>query len=84
MKADVTKKAVSVMSADAATAMGAAILAGVGTGVYGSFSEAVDAFVNVKRSYEPVAANCGAYERGYQTYIALYEKLKDLMHREDQ
>ncbi|MEI6102226.1 MAG: FGGY family carbohydrate kinase, partial [Eubacteriales bacterium] len=41
IKADVTGKTIKVPSTDTATTMGAAILAGVGTGIYKSFDEAV-------------------------------------------
>ena len=42
IKADVTGKVIKVPSSDTATTLGAAILAGVGTGVYHDFKEAVD------------------------------------------
>lgn len=79
IKADVTGKRILVPSADTATALGAAILAGVGTGVYGSFRQAVDETVQIRRTHEPNAENQAAYDRGYDTYRALYEALKSQM-----
>ena len=64
--------------ADAATTLGAAILAGVGTGAYKSFEEAVSAAVTIKRAYEPDEKNRAVYDRGYGVYRALYEKIKDI------
>lgn len=43
IKADITGKRISVPSSDTATTLGAAILAGVGTGLYKSYEEAVAA-----------------------------------------
>lgn len=76
IKADVTGKRILIPSADTATALGAAILAGVGTGIYGSFREAVDATVQIRRIHEPNGETRAAYDRGYKTYRALYESLK--------
>ena len=42
IKADVTGKRIEVPSSDTATTLGAALLAGVGVGVYESFEEAVE------------------------------------------
>ena len=79
MKADVTGKRIVVPSADTATALGAAILAGVGTGVYTDFEQAVRETVQIKREHTPNATLKAAYDKGYQTYRALYENLKNLM-----
>lgn len=80
MKADVTKKTVAVVSADTATALGAAILAGVGTGVYAGFEEAVEQTVNVRRIYRPNPSVYQAYDRNYGVYRSLYENLQGLMN----
>ncbi|RLT25362.1 MAG: hypothetical protein DWI45_00730, partial [Chloroflexi bacterium] len=39
-----------------AAAAGAAILAGIGSGTYATISEALDALVQVERTYEPTPA----------------------------
>jgi len=78
IKADVTGKPIVVPEADAATTLGAAILAGVGTGAYKSFEEAVSAAVTIKRAYEPDEKNRAVYDRGYGVYRALYEKIRDI------
>ena len=82
MKADVTGKEILVPSASTATALGAAILAGVGTGVYKDFQEAVDRTIAVKKSYKPNLENKDVYDRGYGKYLKLYENLKLMMREE--
>mgnify|MGYP003232371721 FL=1 len=59
----------------------AAILAGVGVGMYESFEDAVAQTVQITRRYEPNHANDNVYGKNYETYLALYENLKDLMKR---
>ena len=64
---------------DTATTLGAAILAGVGTGVWKDFEEAARQTIRVKRTVEPDTGKRDVYDRGYETYRQLYEHLKDLM-----
>ena len=79
MKSDMTGKPISVSSSDTATTLGAAILAGVGTGMYGSFDEAVKKTVTVRISHSPDMKNHEIYSRTFKIYLELYEKLKDTM-----
>ncbi|MBR3107728.1 MAG: xylulokinase [Clostridia bacterium] len=79
IKADVTGCAIEVPASDTATTLGAAILAGVGTGVYASFEEAAAKTVSVRRTFKPDASRKEIYDKGYQTYRQLYEHLKDMM-----
>lgn len=81
IKADVTGKDIDIPESDLATTLGAAILAGVGIGVYESFDAAVRETVSVKRSCEHEETDKAAYDRGYDTYRALYERLRDVMHQ---
>lgn len=81
IKADVTGLPVAVPYSDAATTLGAAMLAGVGCGLYSSYEEAVGLTVKQTRIHEPDPRMKAVYDRGYETYLALYENLKDLMHR---
>ena len=53
IKADITGKPIEVPASDTATTLGAALLAGVGVGVYADFDEAVKETVEVKRRHEP-------------------------------
>jgi xylulokinase len=77
IKADITGKPIDVPSSDTATTLGAAMLAGVATGVYKDFDAAVAATVKITRTHEP--ERHAAYDRNYRTYRELYENLRDLM-----
>ena len=81
MKADVTGKKIVVPSSDTATTLGAAILAGVGTGVFSSFEDAVARTVAIKREHLPDMEKFKKYQDSYHTYLLLYENLKGIMHR---
>lgn len=79
IKADVTGKRIVVPATDEATTFGAAILAGVATGVYESFEEAVTKTVSTKRIHEPNAEFASIYQKNYEKYLSIYENLKTLM-----
>ncbi len=79
IKADVTGKEIEVPSSDTATTLGAAILAGMGTGVYESFEEAAERTVAVRRVHRPDPANKAVYDALYARYLQLYAQLKPLM-----
>ena len=81
IKSDVTGKPIVVPSSDTATTLGAAILAGVGVGMYKDFAEAVELTVENKRFHEPNEDNFAVYEKNYQIYLELYNQLKDTMKK---
>ena len=60
---------------------GAAMLAGVGTGLYKDFGEAVSLTVQTRRRHEPNPENREIYEKNYRVYLKLYNQLKELMQR---
>ena len=66
---------------DEGPALGAAILAGVGTGIYGSVREASDAIIKVERSVEPDEEWRKVYTELYQVYKDLYPALKPSFDR---
>ncbi|MDO4622800.1 MAG: xylulokinase [Eubacteriales bacterium] len=79
IKSDITGKPIVVPSSDTATTLGAAMLAGVGTGYYSNYEKAVALTVHDTRSHEPNTANAEVYEKTYETYRQIYENLKGLM-----
>lgn len=81
IKSDITGKPLAVPFSDTATTLGAALLAGVGVGMYESFEDAVAQTVKITRRYEPNMENHEVYKKNYETYIGLYENLKDLMKK---
>lgn len=81
IKSDITGKPIEVPSSDTATTLGAAILAGVGVGLYKDFEEAVNLTVKVTRRHEPNMENHEKYKKNYEMYLAIYENLKDIMKK---
>ena len=81
IKADITGKTIVVPASDTATTLGAAMLAGVGTGFYKDYEEAVKLTVSETRKHEPNEANRAVYDKTYETYLKLYESLKPMMTR---
>jgi xylulokinase len=61
------------------TAMGAAILAGLGTGEFASVTEALDQFVAYDRTFEPDPERHREYQELYGKYRALYPLLQDYL-----
>lgn len=81
IKADITGTEFVVPSADTATTWGAAMVAGVGAGVYKSYEQAVDMTVSIQRRHQPDMDKHAAYEPYYEIYESLYPSLKDAMHK---
>lgn len=79
IKSDITGKPIHVPASDHASTLGAAILAGVGTGVYPDCEQAVKAAIRVRRTHQPDAQKTAVYDRMYQLYLKLYENLKPMM-----
>jgi len=79
IKADVTGCGIEVPGSDTATTLGAAMLAGVGTGVFGSFEEAAAQTVKVRKTFAPDPGAKAVYDQGYETYRKLYERLEGMM-----
>jgi xylulokinase len=83
IKSDVTGKPINVPRSDTATTLGAAILAGVGTGQYKDFQEAVSATLQIVRKHEPDMAGYLKYQQYYGVYLELYDRLKETMSKID-
>jgi xylulokinase len=81
IKSDVTGIPINVAKSDTATTWGAAVLAGVGAGVFNSFSEAMDRSIEIKRVHHPDMNKNEEYKKYYEIYIELYEKLKPTMKK---
>lgn len=77
IKADVTGKVIKVSGSDTATTLGAALLAGVGCGLYGSFREAATRTTRIRRVHEPDMKAHSIYTQYYELYLELYGKLKE-------
>ena len=76
MLADLYDCPVKTVDSKEGPALGVAILAMVGAGIYGSVPEACDAILRTANVQEPVAENVPEYEKYYQMYRKLYPALK--------
>ena len=81
IKSDVTGCPVIVPASDTATTLGAALLAGVGCGIYKDYEEAITLTVRQTRRHDPDPEKKAFYDRAYARYRGLYENLKDFMKR---
>jgi xylulokinase len=81
IKSDVTGKTIKVPTSDTATTLGAAILAGVGVGMYKSFEEAVLETIVITRTHEPNMINHNQYSESMELYLELYEDLKETFRK---
>lgn len=79
MKADITGKTIVVPASDTATTLGAAMLAGVGTGFYRDYEEAVRETVQLTRTHKPDPSEKAVYDKNYETYLELYRSLSGMM-----
>lgn len=78
IQADIYNARVVTTNMEEGPAAGAAILAAVGAGYYGTIEEACDAVLQVKTVTEPIPEHVRRYERYYQTYRSLYPALSRL------
>src|SRR5207253_5401858 len=82
MFADVFGKRVSVLESQEGSAYGAALLALVGTGEYGSVVDVCKAAIHEATVLDPQIESQKIYQDGHRTYQSLYPALKAKMVRE--
>jgi len=75
--ANVMNLTVETLEVEEGPAMGGALLAAVGCGVYENVQAAADAVVRVSGTEEPDPALVALYEERYRTFRKLYPALKD-------
>lgn len=78
--ADVTGLEVKVPIVKEATALGGAMAAGIGAGVYKSFEEAGKNIVKIERCYEPNPSNFQTYQEVKERWIKVYSKQMELVY----
>jgi xylulokinase len=77
-KADVVGKPIEVPRVEEATPLGAAILAGIGVGIYKDEQDAFEQVGRPGRVYQPNAALSQVYAQGFEVYRQLYPALADI------
>jgi xylulokinase len=82
IRADVLQRPLEVLRFQETAALGAALVAGVGAGVYGSEAAAVEAAVGAQAvdRVEPDPSRAGVYDRLYRAYREAYARTRGLMH----
>ncbi len=78
--ADVCQIPIHLTDQPEAAALGAAICAAVGAGMFPDLPSAAEAMVNVVRTVEPDPGKKGVYDFLFDKYLRTYEALRDLMH----
>lgn len=81
MLADVYELPICQTGSDEGPALGAALLASVGCGIYGSVGEACKAAVTARGQVLPDKKRSGRYGEFYEIYKGLYKSLKDSFGR---
>ena len=81
LTADVLGQPIARLAVNECGVMGAAILAGVGSGAFSSPVDTAERFVQVTRWFEPVAARHAVYRERLAQYKQLYPVLKQLLHQ---
>ncbi len=77
MLADIYGCPIKTCTSKEGPALGVAILAGVGAGIYPSVEEACEKMIHYNPAQEPVAANSEEYEKYYNVYTQLYKDVEN-------
>ena len=78
IQADVYNHEVEILEAEEGAAYGAALLAGVGVGIWPSVDNACELVVRIAERVAPRAANVAAMQTGYHAYRRLYPAMKSI------
>ncbi|NWG22522.1 MAG: xylulokinase [Chloroflexi bacterium] len=81
MQADIYAAEVATLAAEEGPAYGAALLAGIGAGVFHSVDDAVSRCVSVTATTAPDERSIARYDAIYGIYRDMYAALRDGMHR---
>ncbi len=81
--ADIMGRPFSRPAITEAGALGAAIMAGVGSGMFTSYSEGVEAMVKLERCFDPDPAQHERYAARYELYQPLWPLLRDYLRQID-
>ncbi|WHH56802.1 xylulokinase [Petroclostridium sp. X23] len=77
IQADMFACPVSTNKSSEGPALGAALIAGVGTGVYKDLNEACEVAISTKNTQDPNVQNVEIYRKYYPLYKKLYKDLKE-------
>ncbi len=77
---DVTGFQLTRLETTSGTLVGGAFIAGMACGVF-TKREDIDSWVKIAEYIKPRAELSAIYDRGFQTYLDLYQATEDIMHR---
>jgi ribulose kinase len=80
IQADILGRPIHLPREKETMALGAAIWAGLGAGLFRSYQEAIDQMVHIERAVTPQRERYGIYDRLYREYVALYPATRPIMH----
>jgi xylulokinase len=78
IKADITGLELLVPKNTETALLGAAIIAGVGIGIYKDFGAAISKVVSIGKKYSPDSENKSIYDIAYKKYVELYDRVGDI------
>jgi xylulokinase len=80
LQADIYGAEICIINSDEAPALGAAIMGGVGAGIWGSIPEACDAIIKVVSRTHPNEERRKQYQEYYEVYRSLYPQIRESCH----
>ncbi|MNZ97632.1 Xylulose kinase [compost metagenome] len=78
MQADIFGTPVVSFKNEQGPAMGAAMMAAVGSGWFGSLKECADTFIGYGKTYDPIPANMEKYAKLLKLYQQVYSATRSL------
>jgi sugar (pentulose or hexulose) kinase len=78
IKSDILNRTIYTLKNKEAACLGAAILAGYGSGIYSSPDEGVKMTVKTDKEFNPVPVNVEKYNEKFSIYSKIYPALKDI------
>jgi xylulokinase len=78
IKADITGLELLIPENTETALLGAAIIAGVGIGIYEDFGAATSKVVSIEKKYSPDSGNKSIYDIAYKKYVELYDRIGDI------
>jgi sugar (pentulose or hexulose) kinase len=77
LQSDIYNMEVATLKVNDAAVLGAAILGGVGVGIFNDIREGVKNMVKIDKSYVPNKANSEIYNELYSIYCNIYESFEE-------
>lgn len=78
IKADITGCVVNTMANENAGCLGAAIMAGVGVGLFSNVRAACKRMIKIKKSYQPNSTNWNIYSENFRRFNTLFNSLTEM------